>query len=313
MPPEPRLPMKTSPTLPRFIAPATFMMTALFVRPAVFAQQPPSAVFRPALLDSSAASYSYSTQADLRNGDTPAGKVAVHHAELSFSGRHDFTPGLLLAYGLAYDANVFAASTATPLPDQLAAVSLNLGVIHPGDAKWTTALFLRPGFYGDFENLGGSSFNVPLLASASYTLRPGLAWTFALSYTAFSHYPVLPVLGVRWQSAPDWNIELGFPHTGITWQASKALSLHAGAEFQGGSYRITRDPPAATVPALAGSLLDYREIRAGAGFEYQLGKTRSLAADAGVVTGRKFDYYERSYRLNGEAASYLKISFRSSF
>ena len=299
--------MKTESPLPRFTA------LVLLASAAGYAQQPPSAVFRPAMLDLSAASYSYSTQADLRASNTTVGAVAVHHAEMSISGRHDFTPGLMLAYGLAYDANILAASAATPLPHQLAAFSLNLGVIHPGDAKWTTSLFVRPGFYGDFETLGRSSFNVPLLASASYTPRRELAWTFAVSYTAFSDYEVLPVVGLRWQLARDWNLQFGFPHTGLTWQVGQKLALHAAAEFQGGSYRITHVLPGAAVPTLGGSLLDYREIRTGVGFEYQLRKMSTVSAAAGLVIDRRFDFYERSYRLDGNTAGYLKLAFNSSF
>ncbi len=280
---------------------------------AAFAQQPPSTVFRSALLETSAASYSYSSAADLTSGGAVIGGVSVHHAELSLSGRRTLTPGLQLAYGLAYEVNLLDASAATPLPDQLAGLSLNFGLIHPVDARWNTAVFVRPGFYSDFKTLGVRSFNVPVLFTASYTPRRELTWTFAVSVNTFSKNTVLPVIGAHWQFAPDWDFEVGFPRTALTWRTGEMLKLRISAEFQGGSYRVTREPPAAVVPALAGSLLDYREIRTGGGLECRLSKTISLATDTGIVVDRRFDYHERNYRMDGRTAGYLKLSLNRRF
>jgi len=299
--------MKNEPYLPRIIALAILVVLVLLASTSVFAQQPPSAVFRPDLLELSAGNYTYSSKADLTHGGSKVGEVAVHHAEVSLSGRHALTTGLQLAYGLGYDTNLVVASDSVPLPDQLSAFSLNLGLIRPLNTEWTAALFARPGFYSDFEHLGSRSLNVPVLITSNYTPRRQLTWTFALSLNPFARNPVLPVPGVRWQFAPDWELALGFPRTGITWQAGDALSLRADASFQGGSYRVTHAPVAA--PALAGSLLDYREIRAGAGLDFKLANATMLSLDAGVVTARRFDYHERKYRLNGDSAAYLKLSF----
>jgi hypothetical protein len=302
--------MKTIPSLPRLIAPATLVVLSLLARPAVFAQQPPSTVFHPALLELSAGNYSYSTKSDLDHGGVVGG-VAVHHAEISLSGRHELQDGLQLAYGLAYDTNLLLADAAVPLPDDLTVFSVNLGLIRKLDPDWTVALFARPGFYSDFKQLGSRSLNVPVLLTANWTVRPDLRWTFALSYNGFSRNPLLPVLGVRWDFAPDWNLEVGFPRTGVTWQANDRLALHLDAGFQGGSYRVMRAP--AALPALAGTLLDYREIRAGAGLDFKLADATTLSLEAGFVADRRFDYHQRGYRLDGDSAGYLKLSFSARF
>lgn len=302
--------MKTIPILSRFIAPATLVVIALFARPVVLAQQPPSTVFRPALLELSAGNYSYSTKSDLLHAGVVGG-VAIHHAEVSLSGRNELWTGLQLAYGLGYDTNLLLADATVPLPDKLTVLSVNLGLIHTINSEWTAAMFARPGFYSDFEHLGTRSLNAPLLLTANCTAGSDLRWTFALSYDRFSRYPLLPVLGVRWKFAPDWDLELGFPRTGVTWQANDRLALHLDAGFQGGSYRVTHTP--AALPALAGTLLDYREIRAGAGLDFELADATTLSLDAGFVVNRRFDYHEGHYRLDGDAAGYLKISFRARF
>jgi len=301
--------MKTIWSLPRLIAPVTLVVSALSLCPALSAQQPPSTVFRPALLELSAGNYSYSTKADLRH-DGVVGGVAIHHAEVSLSGRHELQTGLQLAYGLGYDTNFLQSDATVPLPDNLTVFSVNLGVIRTINPSWTAAMFARPGFYSDFERLGSRSLNMPVLLTANCLAARDLKWTFALSYDRFSRYPLLPVIGVGWAFAPAWNLELGFPHTGVTWQANDRLALRLDAGFQGGSYRVTRAP--ATLPALAGTLLDYREIRAGAGLDFKLADATTIALDAGVVAARRFDYHVGHYRLDGNAASYVKISFRAS-
>jgi len=273
---------------------------------AAFGQQPPSAVFRPALLELSAGNYSYSTNADVSHGGV-LGSVAVHHAEVSLSGRTGLTDDLQLAYGLDYDTNLLVSGAAVPLPDQLTALSLNLGLIRAIDKEWTVAVFARPGFYGDFAQLGRRSLNAPVLFSASYNPRPGLGWTFALAVNPFAKNVVLPVLGVRWAFAPDWEFALGFPHTGFTWKMTGDLALRADASFQGGSYRVMR-PPAA-FPALAGTLADYREIRTGLGLDFKVGDNNTLSLDAGLVADRRFDYHQRGYRLDGASAAYVRLAF----
>ncbi len=303
--------MKNESQLPRLIALVLLAMIVLLACTGSFAQQPPSAVFRTSLLDSFASNYSSSTKADLSHQGTVIGAVSVQHFELSGSGRHEITAGLQFDFGLGYDTNLLDANAAGRLPDRLSALSANLGLIHPLTPRWTVALFARPGFYGDLLQLDSRSLNAPVLFTAIYAPRRELAWTFALSLDPFAKISVLPVLGVRWQLAPKWNLELGFPHTALTWQASEGLALRTDVVFQGGSYRVRPAVPAGS--AGNETLLDYREIRAGAGFDCKLGHATTLSFDAGLVIDRRFDYYKLNYRLNGDSAGYLKVALNRQF
>ena len=304
--------MKNEPQLPRLIALVLLAVIVLLLAcTKTFAQQPPSTVFRTSLLDSLASNYSSSTKADLTYQGTAIGAVSVQHFEMSGSGRHEISAGRQFTFGLAYDTNLLDANAAGLLPDRLTALSVNLGFIRSLTPQWTVALFARPGFYGDLKQIDSRSLNAPVLVTASYTPRRELAWTFALSLNSFSDIPVLPVLGVRWQVAPKWNLELGFPHTGLTWQASEGLALRTDVVFQGGSYRVRPAAPAG--PARDDTLLDYREIHAGAGFDCKLGQSTTLSFDAGLVINRRFDYYKLHYRLDGDSAGYLKLALSRQF
>ena len=71
--------------------------------------------------------------------------------------------------------------------------------------------------------------------------------------------------------------------------------------------------PVAGIDRLGISFLDFREVRAGLGADVKLAEKWSLALEAGAVTDRKFDYFDRNYSLNGDAGWYGTLFLRTSF
>lgn len=275
----------------------------------------PSATWRPALLETFESGWSWSSREEVALSGGVVAEVAVTRFDLSLSGRAGLNEQTSLVYGLAYATNRFDASAAI-LPDELSEVSLNVGFVHRRSPAWSLAAFLRPGIYGDFDQLDGKSFNAPLIATAAYSPSTALTWRFGLNLNAFSENPVLPILGVRWQFAPQWTFNVGFPRSGLIWDVSDKISLGAGVGFQGGSFRVNRDPrptPASVGPSLANTYLDYREIRAGLSFDYALTPALELSLDAGVIADRKFDWFDRDYQLDGDGGISLAISLKGSF
>ena len=289
-------------------------LLAILALTGTLAAQPASTTFRTSLLESVSIGYSYSSREDLSYGGR-VGDVAVQRFDFSLSGRRPWNDTVSLVYGFAYADNQLDHSAGVSLPDNLRELSLNLGLTQKLSATWSWSAFVRPGFYGDFEDIDGDSFNAPLLAFAQYAPRRELVWIFGLSVNPFSDHPVMPVAGVRWQFAPEWTFNLGFPQAGFSYRANHQLTLRAGVSFQGGSFRITNNlgVPAPGIDRLANTFLDYREVRAGLGADLKLAEKWSLALDAGVVTDRKFDYFDRNYSLNGAAGWYGTLFLRTSF
>jgi hypothetical protein len=275
--------------------------------------QPASSTFRTSLLQSWSLGYSYSSRSDLTNNG-PAGSIAVNRMDFSFSGRRPISPENLLVYGFVAATNEFDTTPGTRLPERLAEVSLNLGLIKRFSPQWGVSAFARPGVYGDFTEIG-DSLNMPVLILANYTQRKELVWSFGLNINPLSEYPVLPVAGVRWQFAPAWTFNLGFPQAGLVYAASPKAIWRAGASIQGGSFRISENlgVPAPGVDRLANTRLDYRELRFGVGADLTLPAGFVLTLDAGMVGDRKFDYYDRDYILNGDPAVYGTIALRAGF
>jgi hypothetical protein len=277
--------------------------------------QPASATFRAALVESYSVGYSWSGASDLERGGISVGEITVHHVEGSFAGRAPVGAGILLTYGAAFNINQLEAGAGAALPDRLGELTLNLGLTHKFSTRWSGSVFVRPGFYNDLEDFSSDSFNAPFLAIANFVQSADLVWLFGASVNPFSERPFAPVAGVRWKFAKGWMFNIGFPRIGVTWDASKTLSLNAGLGIQGGSYRVTENlvssaPGNAQVDK---TYVDYREIRIGAGANWKLSEKISLVAEAGMMTDRKFDYYDREFSLNGSAAPYLTLGFTGRF
>lgn len=277
--------------------------------------QPPSATFRPALLDSVETGATRSGKGDVSRGAHRLGDVSLGRFEFSVSSRVPVAVGTVFIPGLAYAHTAIDASAGVPLPDSVQELSLSLGVRGLLSKQWAYLVALRPGFYGDFKKLGGDSFNAPLFLAAFYVRNPELTWTFGLAANAFNHNPVLPVVGVRWKFAPAWQLDVGFPRTGLSYQATPALLLRTGLSVLGGNYRITENlgSPAPGVARLANTCLSLTEVRLGPGLSYSFAGGLTLDVDAGLTTLRRFDYSDRNYRLNGDNVGWLTLALQRRF
>ncbi len=284
------------------------------VAPALRAQ-PASATFRPALVDAFSSTYTYSGGGDLERGGARVGEVSISRFDFSVSGRVPLRPGMMLIPGVAYTHTTLDTSAGTPLPGSVQELSLSLGVRGVLSQQWAYLAAVRPGFYGDFKNVGSDSFNVPLFLAAFYRQSETLTWTFGLTANAFNDNPVLPVVGVIWKFAPDWQLDVGFPRTGVSYKFDSKLTLRGGLSVLGGNYRITENlgVPAPGVARLNNTYLDLTEVRVGAGLAYKLDGGFELDLDAGVTTLRRFDYPDRNYRLKSDNVGWLSLTLNRRF
>lgn len=273
--------------------------------------QPGPVSSSPGLLQTLNASYSFSAQEAVTHGGT-VGEVAVHAFEASVEGRRRLSETDTFSYGLTYTATILDQTSGTPLPDQLNELGLRLGVSRRLTEQWNAMLSATPGLYGDLEDIDGKTFNIPLLALATYRQSPDLVWAFGARVNVYSDYPVLPIAGVRWQFAPGWSFDVGVPRTGVSWRATEDLTVRGSLTFQGGTYRITENlgVPAGGTRRLANTFLDYRELRVGLGAELALGERSSFAFDVGATLDRTFDYFDRDYELDGNAGLFAALSLQ---
>lgn len=275
-----------------------------------------SRTMRPALLESVAVTYSFSSEEDVDDGGFQGGEVGVSRFDLSLAGGRPWQAvGGQVLYGLAYSRTEIDADAGMTLPDTLQELSLSLGYRRELSPTWGLAAFARPGFYGDFEDLGGDAFNAPLLLLTSYRESAERTWFFGLNANAFSDNPVLPALGVRWRFAPSWTFDLGYPRTTVMWDGGDGLKAGLLLAAQGGNYRITENlgVPAPGVARLANTYVDYNEFRAGLRVEKAWSEGFALEVELGALLEREFDFHDRDYELDGSGGFFGTVALRGRF
>lgn len=257
---------------------------------------------------------SYSQSAEVEHGAV-LGETSVSAFRLNLDTSTSLPTGQRLVYGLEYGTFALDRDAGVPLPDDLQALSLPLAVAGSLGSDWTGRLILRPGFASTSLEFSSDHFNVPVLALASYRANPDLSWTVGVRYDAWDRYEVLPLAGVNWRFAPDWELSMGLPRTGVSWRFRPDATLLLGASYQGGSFRVTEDPRPAglAAPMLGNTKLDYREIRVGAAVEFFAESPLAVLLDVGAIVSQRFDYHERDYRIEGDTAAYAAVSGRLRF
>lgn len=256
--------------------------------------------------------YSFSSDGDIeRNGKLGSAEVSHYEFEASFS--LPAPEGWMFSSALSWKRYEFDLTGAVPLPDKLEEIGVNFMAMKDLSNEigegWSAMAMLSPSFASDSASISGDSFNLMAMATIGKELSPTFSWNVGVVGMTRGDMKVIPVLGVHWRFAPDWDLELGFPNTGVSYQVSEALRLNAGARFHGGTYYISKAPAA----GLGKTYLDYQEIRLGLGAEYQISKNLSVVVDGGMTMDRTFDYYDRNLKLDGKSAGYGSLGLKYQF
>lgn len=276
--------------------------------------QPASATFRTTLLEGYSIGFTHTASGNISSTNSN-GQITVEHFDFGLTGRTQLGESKTLLYGFASARNTLDTSGAVILPDSLNECTLSLGVQFQASSQWRFGAFLRPGFYGDSLGLKSESFNAPLLGTAVYSVSQELSWIFGFSANTVSDNPLFPIAGVRWQYAPDWTLNLGFPRAGIIYRHNDRLSYNASFTVQGGDYYVSEalGSPAPGVGRLANTWLEYREIHLGVGAELAMAPDISLSIDIGFAIDQRFDYYDRGFILKGETPLFIALACKGRF
>lgn len=252
--------------------------------------------------------YAYSSKAGLDRGGR-IGDVAIEHLDFAANIELPSPPGLKLLANAFWSHDRLKLAGDVPLPARLESIGIGLGLGRPLAPRWVMLAVVRPGFASDSSNFSSASFNLAALVIEEHQINNTTAADFGLIGQIRSKYPLLPLLGIHWSLGPDWTLALGFPRTEVSRKLTEQLTFKAGVRFQGGGYRVT----SARAPGLGDTYLDYHEFRLGGGFDYRATENFTVELDGGAVVDRRFDYYDRDYRLTGASAAYFRLRAKVRF
>ena len=222
----------------------------------------------------------------------------------------------ILRLGIDWDRFAFNTSNRlTPLPASVDALDAVIGA----DIQLTSALLVRieahPGLYGSFNKVTGRDFNVPIRIGASYVKSANLIYIAGLSIDVNSDWPVIPAIGVYWKVSDQWVINGVAPRPQLQYIVSDKLTLFAGADLQTETFRVDNAfGTSRGIPKLNHAILDFWEIRGGAGVTWAITDAIKLDLEGGAVPYRQFDFYRANFNMSSSSWSpYISLRLSASF
>jgi hypothetical protein len=197
----------------------------------------------------------------------------------------------LLRLGAGYLGYFFYPEPKAPIPNSLQAENLEVGA----DIQVSPAILARiealPGIYSDAHVITGRDFNVPFEIAASYFVSADLILLAGVYVDANADPPVFPIIGVHWKLSDKWVIEGMPPRPQIQYNLSDSVTLFAGADLREETFVVSNHfGTSRGMPQLNNAILEYNEIRAGAGLTWKVYKNVTLDIEGGCTPYRRFDY-----------------------
>jgi len=258
---------------------------------------------------------SYVGAARTNFGSGRVGSISEANSSARLVVAPQYNDGPIYRFGLGFQRYNFGLSKAAPVPDILEAENLVLGVDFELFNSWLVRIEADPGFYGDARSPGVRDFNVPFTIGGSYIASEDLQWIAGLGIDIDRQLPIIPAIGVRWAVTDEWVIDAILPTPRLEYDWSKALTLYMGGDIDDGTYRVSRGLGTALGrPNLSNAIVEYDEIRVGAGFSWKASKAITFELEGGYLPYREFDFHRAdSHFSNDDGAAYGRVSLNAQF
>jgi hypothetical protein len=234
---------------------------------------------------------SFFTRGTAKEGSTDVGNITEISSSAKFVLSLQVRDTALLRLGVGWLGYFFNPEDRAPIPESLQAEYLEVGA----DVQVSPAILARiaalPGIYSNAVDITTRNFNVPFEIAASYFVSTDLIILAGVYVDANASPPVFPVFGVHWKISDKWLIEGMPPRPQLRYLLSDTITLFAGADLRENTFVVDqRFGTARGSPQLNGAILEYNEIRAGAGLTWKVFKYASLDLEGGLTPYRRFDY-----------------------
>jgi hypothetical protein len=302
--------------------------------PVLLPTEPP----RPKYVISTQVDYSWVGNASFNdnNADTRNSRgqsfALGHIGEQDISGKLELrvpiNDSLSLTVGGSYEGLFFnlpkmkpGTKPMIPLRSQLEAVELEVGLRYRFSDKLTLFGAVSGRIASDFVDLRSDDLGIGGKIGLRYAPHGDDSLFFVLGVGAETNSSriVTPVAGVHWEPNDRWTFNLIFPKPEIDFNLNPRITFFANAEGVGGTYRVGRQVGTNSLGPNVGStkynnaLLDYSEVRVGAGIRLKLFKNVMLETEAGSTVDRKFDYIRFGQQTSPKNAPFVETSVKVSF
>jgi Domain of unknown function (DUF6268) len=274
--------------------------------------------------DSSASALSYELNGEssffgrgtAKSSSTDFGNITEISSSASFILSAQVRDTVLLRLGVEWERYSFDPTARDPVPDSVQGLDLAIGA----DLQITPALLLRigahPGIYSDFKDVSWQDFNVPFEIVGTYFVSSDLLFIGGVYVDVDSDFPVFPVIGVHWKVSDKWVIEGIAPRPQLQYLLSDTVTLFAGADVREATFRLNNQfGQEKDMPKLDDSILNYFEIRAGAGITVKVSKSFNLDLEGGCTPYRRFEYPRADgFKVKSEDLTpYVRIGLSAKF
>ena len=253
----------------------------------------------------------YVFESDLNHGGS-FGKQDEIQSELEYGHRIRVSGNLYVHVGFSYDRYDFG-STGAPVPNHLQAIAGVFGIDYMHGKDVGAFFQVRPGFYTQ-NDIGISSFDAPITLGRIFVIQEDKFYIFAGAYASFLRggFPVLPLAGVIWIPCDQVRVMAVLPEPKVIYSPTKRLSLWAGGELVGGSFRTDRNE-GIQPGKLRGAQVDFSEYRAGIGLAYALSDKVSVDVGAGYSIQRQFDFGRAGETFRTDPSPYVRLQMSAAF
>ena len=200
-----------------------------------------------------------------------------------------------------YDLN----KSSPRLPEVLQSIGAHLGWEYREGEDPLLMLQLQPGWHGG-KNMRDGGFDCPVTLGSGYPVADNLDAAFGVYYARFATYQWLPVGGLVWKPAKEWELDLLFPNSTLTWTVNETDSVVAFLEELGTGYQIH--------DANDRSLrLEYYQTKAGFLWEHEFKPGWSTSLQAGWAFGRTMDFYEQNRTVTSPSTPFVALGLKARF
>jgi hypothetical protein len=272
----------------------------------------------------------WSGRAQVKQGNADLGTVSNTNAHFDYVASPQIQDGLLVRLGIDAERNSFSLFPGAPLPNTLQSVNAVIGTDVSFGDKTIVRAEIHPGIYSDFVNVGGNDFDCPFQLGGTYLYSKDFQLIAGIQIDLKSDFPVIGLPGFRWQFADKWVISAIPPKPQLQYELNNATTLYVGADILAGTYHVNGDfgtnhghGPSTTNSQFNNNIIDFTEIRIGAGCLWKFTPNLSLDVSAGYMPYRDFafhqdkidfDSHETSFHNDlGNGAPYAEAGISGSF